>query len=323
MEVIVMEYRKVTIIGDGAVGSTTAYTLLMKKYINEICIIDLNKEKVEGDILDMNQGMSFVSSKKIKVGTYEDIKDSSLVIITAGAAQKEGETRLDLLNKNIHIFESILSQVKPNLNDNCIVLVVSNPVDILSYYTYKYLGIDERRVIGSGTVLDSSRLKVLLSQDTHIDPKNIHAYVIGEHGDSEVVAFSASSIAGIPVKDYCKQCKKCDLKRLENLEEISKSVKNAAYEIIKKKGATFYAIALSVEKIVDVILNDTHSVLTVSSYIEDAFNGQIKDVYISLPCVVSRNGIEKRLDVNYSLEEGVKLIESAQKLKRTFDELKI
>ena len=318
-----MEYRKVTIIGDGAVGSTIAYTLLMKKYINEICIIDLNKEKVEGDVLDMNQGMSFVSSKKIKVGTYEDIQNTSLLIITAGAAQKEGETRLDLLNKNIHIFESILSKVKPNLNESCIVLVVSNPVDILSYYTYKFLGIDKKRVIGSGTVLDSSRLKVLLSEDTKIDAKNIHAYVIGEHGDSEVIAFSASSIAGIPVRDYCKQCRKCDFKRLENLAEISKSVKNAAYEIIKKKGATFYAIALSVEKITDVILNDTHSVLTVSSYIESTLDGQIKDVYISLPCVVSRSGIERRLDVNYSLEESVKLIESAQKLKETFNELKI
>lgn len=318
-----MEYRKVTIIGDGAVGSTIAFTLLMKSYINEIDIIDINKDKVIGDVLDMNQGMSFVTSKTIKAGEYNDIKDSDLVIITAGAAQKNGETRLDLLNKNIGIFKGILDEVKPNLNPNTIVLVVSNPVDVLSYFTYKYLGIEARRVIGSGTVLDSSRLKVLLSDDTKIDAKNIHAYVIGEHGDSEVMAFSASSIAGIPVKDYCKQCGKCNLKRLENLDEIAKNVTNAAYEIIAKKGATFYAIGLSVEKIVDTILNNTHSVLTVSSYIESEFSGQIKDVYISLPCVVGRAGIEKRLQVNYSLDEGVKLIESAQKLKKSFDDLHI
>ncbi len=316
-----MEFRKVTIIGDGAVGSTIAYTLFMKNYINEISIIDINKDKVEGDVLDMNQGMSFVNTKKIKVGTYKDIKDTDLLIITAGAAQKEGETRLDLLNKNIKIFKSILDEVKKNLNEKCIILVVSNPVDLLSYYTYKYLGIDYRRVLGSGTVLDSSRLKVLLSEDTNIDPKNIHAYVIGEHGDSEVVAFSASSIAGINLKDYCKQCSKCDLKKLENLDEIAKNVKNAAYEIIKKKGATFYAIGLSVEKIVDVILNDTHSVLTVSSYIESAFNNQINDIYLSFPCVVGRKGLEKRLEVNYSLEEGLKLIESAHKLKESYSSI--
>jgi len=316
-----MDNKKVVIIGDGAVGSTIAYTLMMKSYINEIDIIDVNKDKVLGDVLDMNQGMSFVTNKTLRVGEYEDIKDADLLIITAGAAQKPGETRIDLLNRNINIFKSILDNVKTNLNDNLIVLVVSNPVDILSYFTYKYLGIESRRVIGSGTVLDSSRLKVLLSEDTNIDARNIHAYVIGEHGDSEVMAFSASSIAGIPVKDYCKLCGKCNFKRLENLEEIEKNVKNAAYEIISKKGATFYAIGLSVEKISDTILNNQHSVLTVISYIETEFNGQIKDVYISLPCVVGRSGIEKRLQVSFSLDEGVHLIESAKKLKDLFDEL--
>lgn len=318
-----MDSKKVVIIGDGAVGSTIAYTLFMKSYINEIVIIDVNKDKVIGDVLDMNQGMSFVANKDIKAGDYSDIKDADILVITAGAAQKNGETRLDLLNKNISIFKSILDQVKPNMNSSLIVLIVTNPVDVLSYFTYKYLGIEARRVIGSGTVLDSSRLKVLLSKDTKIDARNIHAYVIGEHGDSEVMAFSASSIAGIPVRDYCRQCGKCNLKKLENLEEITHNVKNAAYEIIAKKGATFYAIGLSVEKIIDTILNNQHSVLTVSSYIESEFSGQIEDVYISLPCVVGREGIEKRLQVCYSLEEGVKLIESAKKLKDSFNELKI
>jgi len=318
-----MDNKKVVIIGDGAVGSTIAYTLLMKSYINEIDIIDVNKDKVIGDVLDMNQGMSFVKNKTIKAAEYSEIKDADLLIVTAGAAQKPGETRLDLLNKNIAIFKSILDNVKPYINDDLIVLVVSNPVDVLSYFTYKYLGINARRVIGSGTVLDSSRLKVLLSEDTNIDAKNIHAYVIGEHGDSEVMAYSASSIAGIPVKDYCKQCGRCNLKRLENLEDITKKVKEAAYEIIAKKGATFYAIGLSVEKIVDTILNNTHSVLTVSSYIDSEFSNQIEDVYISLPCVVGRKGIEKSLQVNYSLDEGVKLIESAKKLKDSFNDLKL
>lgn len=318
-----MDHRKVVIIGDGAVGSTIAYTLLMQSYINEINIIDLNKNKVEGDVLDMNQGMSFVTNKIIKSGEYDDIKDADIVIITAGAAQKEGETRLDLLNKNINIFKSILDNVKPNLNDDAIVLVVSNPVDILSYFTYQYLGIESNRVIGSGTVLDSSRLKVLLSEETRIDARNIHAYVIGEHGDSEVMAFSASTIGGIPVLDYCSTCTGCANQHLKHLDSISKKVREAAYEIIAKKGATFYAIGLSVERIVDTILNNTHSVLTVSSYIESELNDKISDVYISLPCVVGRSGIEKRLKVNYSLDEGLKLIESAKKLKNTFKDLNL
>lgn len=316
-----MDTKKVVIIGDGAVGSTIAYTLFMKNYIDVIAIIDVNRDKVEGDVLDMNQGMSFVANKTIKVGEYSDIKDADLLVITAGAAQKNGETRIDLLKRNIGIFKSILSLVKPNLNPNLIVLVVSNPVDILSYFTYKFLGIEASRVIGSGTVLDSSRLKVLLSKDTNIDARNIHAYVIGEHGDSEVMAFSASSIGGIPLSDYCIQCGKCNLKKLQNLEEVGMNVREAAYEIINKKGATYYAIGLSVEKIVDTILNNQHSILTVSSYIESEFSNQISDIYISLPCVVGRKGIERRLQVQYSLSEGVKLIESAQKLKASYEEL--
>ena len=316
-----MDNRKVVIIGDGMVGSTIAYTLMMKDYVNEIVIIDIVKEKVEGDALDMMHGVPFVSPKLIKAGDYNDVKDAHIIIITAGAAQKPGETRLDLLKRNMKIFDSILDQIKPNLDEDAVVLVVSNPVDVLSYYTYKKLGISPNRVIGSGTVLDSSRLRYLISEVADVDPRNVHAYVIGEHGDSEVSAFSVSNIAQIPLKEYLLKEKGSEgLKLLSSLHD---KVKDAAYEIIKKKGATYYAIGLATAKIVSTILNNNRSVLTVSTLVENEFDGEIDGVYISLPCVVGRNGIITRLHLEYSYEEVLKLILSANKLKETYKELEI
>lgn len=316
-----MDNRKVVIIGDGMVGSTIAYTLMMKDYVNEIVIIDIVKEKVEGDALDMMHGVPFVSPKLIKAGDYNDVKDGHIIIITAGAAQKPGETRLDLLKRNMKIFDSILDQIKPNLDEDAVVLVVSNPVDVLSYYTYKKLGISPNRVIGSGTVLDSSRLRYLISEVADVDPRNVHAYVIGEHGDSEVSAFSVSNIAQIPLKEYLLKEKGSEgLKLLSSLHD---KVKDAAYEIIKKKGATYYAIGLATAKIVSTILNNNRSVLTVSTLVENEFDGEIDGVYISLPCVVGRNGIITRLHLEYSYEEVLKLIISANKLKETYKELEI
>lgn len=316
-----MENTKIVIIGDGAVGSTTAYTLMMKDYVNEIVIIDLNMKKAEGDVLDMVHGMSFVSNKKIKAGTYDDLEDAHLVIITAGVGQKDGETRIDLLKRNLLVFDSIIENIKKHLNDEMIILVVTNPVDILSYYTYLKLGIDSSRVIGSGTVLDSSRLKYLLSKDTNIDARNIHAYVVGEHGDSEVSAFSVSSIAGLPIQSYCTKCGKCGGQYMGNLEEIHKNVVSGAYDVISKKGATFYAVALAVERIVDVILNNQNSVLTVSTFIKNMWKGKIQNVYISLPCVIGSDGIVKILELDYSETEKLKIIASADKLKQSFNEV--
>lgn len=316
-----MDNRKVVIIGDGMVGSTIAYTLMMKDYVNEIVIIDIVKEKVEGDALDMMHGVPFVSPKLIKAGDYNDVKDAHIIIITAGAAQKPGETRLDLLKRNMKIFDSILDQIKPNLDDDAVVLIVSNPVDVLSYYTYKKLGISPNRVIGSGTVLDSSRLRYLISEVADVDPRNVHAYVIGEHGDSEVSAFSVSNIAQIPLKEYL--IKEKGSEGLKLLSSLHDKVKDAAYEIIKKKGATYYAIGLATAKIVSTILNNNRSVLTVSTLVENEFDGEIDGVYISLPCVVGRNGIITRLHLEYSYEEVLKLILSANKLKETYKELEI
>lgn len=316
-----MDNRKVVIIGDGAVGSTTAYTLMTKENVNEIVIVDINKEKTEGDVLDMVHGMCFVSPKTIKAGTYDDVKDSQIVIITAGVGQKPGESRIDLLKRNMKVFDSILDGIKPHLDDKMIILVVTNPVDILSYYTYKKLGISSNRVIGSGTVLDSARLRFLISEIEGIDTRNIHAYVIGEHGDSEVSAFSSANIAQIPLKQYLDDVHGCDAKNI--MLDLHEKVKNAAYEIISKKGATFYAIALSTAKIVGTILNNQNSVLTVSTYIESEFNGEVKGVYLSLPCVLGSSGIKKILHIEYSYDEVLKLIESSKTLKAQYKELEI
>lgn len=307
--------KKVVIVGDGAVGSSTAFTLLFKDYINEIAIIDLNTDKVEGDVLDMVHGMSFVSYKKVKVGTYKDIQDAHVLVITAGVGQKPGETRLDLLKRNMKVFDSILEETKKYMNDELVVLVVTNPVDILTYYTYKKLGIDKNRVIGSGTVLDTARLKYLISSTINVDPKNVHGFVIGEHGDSEVCAFSISSVSGIPIKDYLLDAG-YDVN--EELQTFSRYTKNAAYEIISKKGSTYYAIALSVERIIDTILNDKNSILTVSIYIENDFNGQIKDVYLSLPAIVGSKGVVKTLHPEYSYDEVLNLIDSYKTLKKEY-----
>ncbi|MEG0034458.1 MAG: L-lactate dehydrogenase [Bacilli bacterium] len=317
-----MDNRKVVIIGDGAVGSTTAYTLMLRDYVNEIVIIDINKDKADGDVLDMVHGMPFVTNKIIKSGTYSDLADAHIIIITAGVGQKPGETRSDLLKRNLNVFDAIIENIKKYLNDEMIILVVTNPVDVLSYYTYKKLNISSSRVIGSGTVLDSARLKYLLSKDTSIDPRNIHAFVVGEHGDSEVSAFSVSSIGGMPVSTYCDKCGKCKNK-LSNLCEIHNEVVNSAYEIIAKKGSTYYAVALAVDKIVDTILNNRNSVLTVSTLVKDQFMGKIKDVYISLPVVVNSSGVVKILELTYSPLEISKIIESANKVKEAIDELKI
>ena len=245
--------RKVVVIGDGAVGSSISFSLLLGHAVNEIVVVDVNREKAEGDVLDMADGMSFLSvPKTIKAGGYEDIDDAHIVIVTAGAAQKKGETRLDLLHKNAAIMESVCTQMKPHLDPHAIVIIVSNPCDVLTYLAYTLLGLPSKQVFGSGTVLDTSRLKSAISADTGIDPRNVHTFVVGEHGDSEVALWSATSIGGLSLLDYSMQCPDCNL---SHLDELHDKVRNAAYEIIEKKGATNYAVALAVSKIVSSVLN--------------------------------------------------------------------
>lgn len=302
---------KVAIIGSGFVGATTAYTLLRGGIVSELVIIDINKDKVEGDVLDMNHGMSFVSPVKIYAGEYSDIKGSDIVIITAGVGQKPNETRIDLLKRNTAVFDSIINSMMPYLDDHTLILVVTNPVDILTYYTIKKSGLPANRVFGSGTVLDTSRLKFLLSEHTGIDSRNIHTYVLGEHGDSEVATFSTTNIAGMNIDNFCRTCGECE--EHINIYKIAEKVKNAAYEIIEKKGSTYYAVALAVERIVTCVLRDENSILTVSSLIDNLYG--LDDVCLSVPTIVNSKGIAKQLEIPLSDEELAALQKSADILK--------
>jgi len=303
---------KITIIGAGAVGATTAYTLMMSSLVSEIVLIDLDRRKAEGNALDMNHGISFVNPVKIIAGDYQDIKGSDMVIITAGANQEPGEKRTDLLRRNAKIMENIVENVLKYCHDDTIMLMVTNPVDILTYVTYKISGFSKNHIIGSGTVLDTARLKYLLGEYTNVDVRNVHTYIIGEHGDSEVAAWSATSVAGMNIDEFCKFSGVCDSEPLCN-KHFHETVKNSAYEIIEKKGATFYAIALSVKRIVECIIGNEKSILTVSSLLDGEYG--IADTCLAVPTIVSSEGAEKVLEIDFSDEEIADLKKSADKLK--------
>ncbi len=309
---------KITIIGAGAVGSTTAYTLMLSGLVSEIVLIDLNKNKAEGDALDMNHGISFVNPVKIIAGDYPDIKGSDMVIITAGASQEPGEKRTDLLKRNAKIMESIVENVLKYCHDDTILLMVTNPVDILTYVTYKISGFSKNHVVGSGTVLDTARLKYLLGEYTNVDVRNVHTYIIGEHGDSEVAAWSRTSVAGMNINEFCSSSGVCDAEELSK-KHFHETVKNSAYGIIEKKGATYYAIALSVKRIVESIIGNEKSILTISSLLDGEYG--INDICLSVPTIVSNDGAEKVLQIDFNDEELQGLQNSAKKLKELAKEI--
>ncbi len=303
---------KITVVGAGNVGATTAYTLMISGLVSEIVLIDINKDKAEGDAMDMNHGVSFVNPVRIVAGSYCDIKGSDMVIITAGASQREGEKRTDLLKRNADIFKDIIDNILRYCMDDTILMVVTNPVDILTYVTCKISGFSKNNVIGSGTVLDTSRLKYLIGERVKIDARNVHTYIIGEHGDSEVAAWSVTSVAGMDVEEYCRgggDCNSLDICR----DEFYNKTKNAAYEIINKKGSTYYAIALAVKRIVESIIGDENSILTVSSMFEGEYG--ISDVCLSVPTVVGSGGAERIIEIDFSEEELRGLRDSADTLK--------
>lgn len=305
-----MKTSKVSIIGSGFVGSTTAFAIMDAGPVSDIVLVDINREKSEAEAMDLTHGAAFVKTVNITAGLIDDTVNSDLIIITAGIGPKPGETRLDILNKNIPIFKDIVPKLV-QFSPNALFLVVSNPVDILTYITYKFSGLPAHRVIGSGTVLDTSRFKSILSKQFEVDARNIHAYIIGEHGDSEIAAWSTIKIAGMGIEEYCK------LDKLEFNEEfkeyITDEVKHAAYEIINRKGYTNYAVALAVRRITEAILGDEQSILTVSGLLDGENN--LYDVYMAMPCIVGRNGIRKIIPIPLSSDESEKLNHSANILK--------
>lgn len=305
-----MKTSKISIIGSGFVGSTTAFAIMDSGLASDIVLVDVNRDKSEAEAMDLTHGAAFVKTVNITAGLIEDTNDSDLIIITAGIGPKPGETRLDILNKNIPIFKDIVPKLV-QFSPNAIFLVVSNPVDILSYITYKFSGLPSHRVIGSGTVLDTSRFKSILSKQFEVDARNIHAYIIGEHGDSEIAAWSTIKIAGMSIEEYCKLDK---LEFNDDFKEyITNEVKHAAYEIINRKGYTNYAVALAVRRITEAILGDEQSILTVSGLLDGENN--IDDVYMAMPCIVGRSGIRKIIPIPLSTDESEKLMHSAVLLK--------
>ncbi len=304
------------IIGAGFVGATIGFTLMAKETVREIVFIDIDEKKAEGEAMDIMHGVPFVRPTKVYKGTYRDARGADIVILAAGVAQKPGETRMDLLSKNAAVFKSILGEVMRYVGAETLFLVVTNPVDILTYITLKITGLAPSRVIGSGTVLDTARLRAHLSAHTHIDARNMHAYIIGEHGDSEVAAWHAATIAGLSIGAFCDQCGHCGG---ESMEEIRENVKNAAYEIVERKGATYYAVAMSTERIVRAMGGSTCTVLTVSGLCRGEYG--ISDVCLSLPRTLSAAGIGRTIPIPLSTTEEKALLESAAKLQKSAREI--
>ena len=310
--------QKIAVIGCGFVGSTSAFSLIQTGLFSEMVLIDANKERAEGEAMDLSHGSAYLTPMKIYAGTYDDIVDAGIIVITAGANQKPNETRLDLVKKNVNIFKSIIPEITSR---NCegIILVVSNPVDILTEVTLKLSGFPANRVIGSGTVLDTARLKYVLGRHLQVDPRNIHAYIIGEHGDSELVVWSGAQVAGIHINHFCEL--RGHFNHEESMERLAQEVRDSAYEIIERKGATYYGVAVAVKRIVEAIVKDEHAVLPVSSLMQGEFG--LEGLCLSIPTVVGQNGVEKVVDIHLNNEENEKLQASAKALKDILNSLDI
>lgn len=300
---------RIVVIGVGAVGATTAYTLLLRERMDELVLIDANKGKAMGDALDMNHGLPFLGKAKVWAGDYADCAGADIVIITAGAAQRPGESRVDLLKRNVAIFESITDQVL-QYNKDGILLIASNPVDIMSYFTWKKSGWPVHRVIGSGTLLDSARFRYLIGDKLSIDPRSVHAHIIGEHGDSELPVWSLANIAGSEI-----------ILSEADKEEIFKNTRDAAYQIIEAKGATYYAIALALDRICTAILRNEAAVLNISTLLTN-YHG-VSDVYLGVPCIVDRTGVREVLHLPLTDTEKNLLHQSANKLKGLIESIAI
>jgi L-lactate dehydrogenase len=304
---------KIAIVGGaGAVGSSAAYALMISGLASEIVLVDVNARRAEGEAMDMMHGAAFVRPVAVRAGTYADCAGAQIVAITAGAAQKPGETRLDLVRKNTEIFRGMIPQIAAAA-PHAILLIVSNPVDILTYAALKFSGFPAGRVVGSGTVLDTARLRALVGQRLSIDPRSVHGYVVGEHGDSEVVLWSRATVAGLPVGEFCAQRgTTCDS---EMQGEIASQVLRAAYEIIERKGATYYGIGLGIRSIVEAMLRNQNTVLTVSTLMTGQLG--VSDICLSLPSVVDHGGVEGVLVPAMSDDEMAAFVRSARLLQDT------
>lgn len=302
--------QKVALVGDGAVGSSFAFAMMQQGIAEEFVIIDVVKERTEGDALDLEDTQVFTAPKNIYSGDYDDCSDADVVVITAGAPQKPGETRLDLVNKNLKIMQSIIKPIVDSGFDG-IIVVAANPVDILTYAAQKFSGFPKERVFGSGTSLDTSRLQVALGKKLNVDPRDINAYIMGEHGDSEFAALNAATVGSVPLISLAE---KAGLS-MDDLLKIEDQTRNKAYEIINRKGATFYGIGTCLMRITKAILNDENAVLPVGAPLNGEYG--LDDIYIGTPAVINASGVAQVLEVPLSADEAKKMQASAETLKKT------
>jgi L-lactate dehydrogenase len=304
--------RKVGIIGCGFVGATCAYTLMQTSLFSEMVLLDADHARAEGEAMDISHGLLYAAPMNIYAGGYDDLADAGVVIVTAGAGQKPGETRLDLVRKNAGIFASIIPELK-NRGFDGILLIVANPVDILTKLARDLSGLPEGQVFGSGTVLDTARLRYLLGEHLSVDSRSVHAFIIGEHGDSEIPVWSSASVSGVPIHNFCEMRGFFDHDKA--MREIGESVKNSAYEIIARKKATYYGIGMAVARICTAVVRDEKSILPVSTALHGEFG--ISDVTFSIPAIVGANGAERIVPISLDAEETERLRASAGVLKAT------
>jgi L-lactate dehydrogenase len=309
---------KIVVVGAGFVGTTFAYSLIIHGLASQIVIIDVDRERAEGEVMDLNHGMPFAFPAKIWAGDYADCRDADIVVIAVDRGQKIVQSRLDLAEGNLQILKQIVPDIA-KYNRECILLVVSNPLDVMTYAALKLSGFPANRVIGSGTLLDTARLRYLLGEHLQVDPRNVHAYIIGEHGDSEVPVWSLANVAGIRLKDYCPICKvPYDTKAFNDL---FLKVKNAGYEIIKRKGRTNYAVALSLTKIVESIIRDENAIVTVSCLLKN-YHG-VSDICLSVPVILNRTGVKEIITLPLDEKETADFQKSAAIIKKVTDSLNL
>ncbi|MFW9820574.1 MAG: L-lactate dehydrogenase [Candidatus Thorarchaeota archaeon] len=314
-------HPKISIIGCGNVGVRYAYTLIIKGIAREIVMVDIDRKRLEGEVMDLSHTAPYTSPVNIIPGNYEDIIESDIIVITAGKNQEPGETRLDLVNKNVDLFKYIIPKIQ-KYDSDAVYLIVSNPVDILSYATYKISGKSKNKVLGSGTTLDTARFRYLLAKYCKVNASNIHAYILGEHGDSEFAVWSSAMVGGAYIKNYC------DMSNFFNPNDANKKfqtifeeVRDSAYKIIERKGETSYGIGLALARISQAIINDENTILPVSTLIEDFYG--ISDLYLSLPSIINKNGVQESLKITLNEEEIEYFKESANKMKNILRKLEL
>ena len=305
-----LNHRKAAVIGCGFVGSACAFSLIQRGLFSQLVLIDSNREKAEGEAMDLSHGLPYIAAMDVYAGTYDDIADCALIVITAGASQDPGQTRLDLIGRNVGILNSIIPQITARPFEG-ILLIVSNPVDVLTYAAFRISGYPSHRVFGSGTVLDSARLKYLLGEHLNVDTRSIHAVIIGEHGDSELAVWSGANVSGVPLSTFCEMQGRFDHREAE--ERLYAEVRDSAYEIIKRKGATYYGIAMAVARIAECVMKDERAILPVSVVLGGQYGG-LRGLALSIPSIVGRRGVEQILEIPLAETEWEALHASARQL---------